>query len=354
MATYGYQDKTTGGMRPVGGQDGGQVGGQYGYGTAPGQTGLGYYEQQTPVGSFVGAQVARPGETQYANNPYLGMSSATGAGSAGQASAGNNPYFGQGNPYTSQAVAAASEAAGRQYNQQIAPQRDAQMARSGSFGNTGVQQMQMEDQRNLQGTLGNIANNAYMQDLFRQQDMGEAAANRATGTSQFNVGARANDLSRNLAAGQFDASLAQQGGQFNASQGNQMSMFDAGQQNSMNQFNAGQGNQFLGQYRNLAQNQNQFDQGMDFNTWQANVGNMRNGMRDSMDYGTWLMNMQNQGVNSATNVQNMPMNYYQQFTNSAGQLGGMGGVNTNQLQGNPYLGAVGGAMTGYQLANNWG
>lgn len=326
----------------------------YGYGTTPGQTNYGYYEQQTPVGSFAAADVARSGAQQFANNPFIGSSAQMGGASAGQASAASNPFFGQSNPFTSQAVNAASEAAGRQYNQLIAPQRDAQMARSGSFGNTGVQQMQMEDQRNLQGTLGNIANAAYMQDLARQQGMGESAANRQTGISQFNVGARAGDLSRGMQGGQFDANLAQQQGIFNAGQGNQMSMFNASQQNGMNQFNAGQGNQFLGQVRNLNQNQNQFDQGMDFQTWQANNNNMRMGQRDQMDFLTTMMGWQNQGINASTNVQNTPMNYWQQFVNGGAQLGGQGGSNTQNLQGNPFLGAIGGALTGMNLYNNWG
>ena len=116
---------------------------QYGYAQAPGGP-LGYYEQQTPVGSFAAANVNQAGPAQTANNPYLGQASQMAGGSAGQATATSNPYFGQGNPYTAQAVDAASQAATRNYNLAIAPQRDAPMARSGSFGNTGVQQMQME------------------------------------------------------------------------------------------------------------------------------------------------------------------------------------------------------------------
>ena len=319
---------------------------QYGYGTTPG-SGPGYYEQQTPGGSFAAADVNRAGPSSQFYNPYLGMSSYNGAGSAGQATAAVNPYFGANNPYTAQAVNSASEAAARNYNQFIAPQRDAQMARSGSFGNTGVQQMQMEDQRNLQGTLGNIANNAYMQDLFRQQDMGESAANRMTGTSQFNVGARANDLNRNLMAGQFDANLAQQGGMFNAGQNNAMRMFDAGQANNMNQFNASAGNNMLENYRNRSQQGDQFNQNMDFQTWMANNQNMRNGNRDMMDFMNTMMGWQNQGINAATNQQNTDLGYYQQFADMFRQFGGQGGTATQNLQGNPMMAFLGTLMGMY-------
>ncbi len=327
---------------------------QYGYAQAPGQGGLGYYEQQTPVGSFAAANVNTAGPAQTANNPYLGQASALGGGSAGQATTTNNPYFGQGNPYTAQAVDAASQAAARNYNLYIAPQRDAQMARSGSFGNSGVQQMQLEDQRNLQGTLGNIATNAYMQDLAAQQQMGEAAANRGTSNSQFNVGARAGDLNRGMQGTQFDASLAAQQGQFNAGQGNQMRMFDASQGNQMNLANTAAANSMLSQQRNLGQQQNQFDANFDFQAWLANNNLQRQGTQDQLNFVDRLMGWQGQGINAATQAQQMPLQYLQQLAAISAQLGGLGGTNSQTLQGNPYLGALGGFVTGGQLYNNWG
>lgn len=347
----GYQFPNAQQMNPPTGQPQAT---QYGYAQAPGQGGMGYYEQQTPVGSFAAANFNGAGPAQSASNPYLGQSSQMAGGSAGQATAGSNPYFGFSNPYTAQAVDAASQAATRNYNLAIAPQRDAQMARSGSFGNTGVQQMQMEDQRNLQGTLGNIATNAYMQDLAAQQQMGEAAANRGTSNSQFNVGARAGDLNRNMQGTQFDAGLAQQLGMFNAGQGNQMGQFNASQGNQMNMFNAAAGNSMLGQQRQLGQNQNQFDQNFDFQTWLANNNQQRLGTQDQLNFMDRLMNWQQQGVGAATNVQNTPLNYWQMFNGGAAQLGGMGGTNSQVNQGNPWLGAIGGAQVGGTLYNNWG
>lgn len=344
---------------------------QYGYGNRPGQGG-GYYEQQTPVGSFAAANQQNASAT-FAQNPYIGQATSQFGNpnanpylgqSSGQASASTNPYFGAGNPYTTQAIDAASADAARNYNLYIAPQRDAQMARSGSFGNTGVQQMQLEDQRNFGNTLGNIANSARMQDLYRQQDMGEAAANRETGVSQFNVGTRGNDLNRNLlgaftGSGQglqalgMDANLAQNLGIFNAGAGNQNSMFNAGQGNAMNIFNTGQGNQMLDNYRTRNQQQGQFDANLDRQIWNDNMGWMRTGNQDTMNWLGQLMGYQGQGVNAANQIQNMPLAILQALTSMGINLGNVGGTGTGttsqDMQGNPWLGLLGGLQFGNQI-----
>lgn len=342
--------------------------GQYGYGNRAGQGG-GYYEQQTPVGSFAAANQQRAGPQQYADNQFIGQASKMDlgsnsylGGSAGQATAGSNPYAGMDNPYTTQAIDNASNDAIRNYQKFTAPARDAQAVRSGSFGNSGVQEMQLEDQRNLQGTLGGIATNARMADLAAQQRMGESAADRQTGTSQFNTGARAGDLGRNLSGsytGQglklqglgLDANLEQGQDIFNAGQGNAMDIFNTGQGNAMNLSNASAGNTMLENYRNRNQQSDQFGQNMDFNTWQANNTNMRNGSLDQMNFLNQLLGLQGQGVNAATGQQNTPINYWQQFMQGANSAGGQGGTTTNNqnLQGNPWLGGLGGWLSGGQL-----
>ena len=62
-----------------------------------------------------------------------------------------------------------------------------------------------------------------------------------------------------------------------------------------------------------------------------------------------------QGLNLATQQQNTPLNYWQQFSNAFNQAGGLGGSANQQLQGNPWLGAIGGwlAMNG-MLGQNGG
>jgi hypothetical protein len=92
---------------------------------------------------------------------------------------------------------------------------------------------------------------------------------------------------------------------------------------------------------------------MDFNVWNQNNQNMRNGTQDQIGLLNTLLGWQGLGVNAANNVQNTPMNYWQQFAQGAGNLGGVGGTvnqtgtNSQNLQGNPLLGGIG----GYQLWN---
>lgn len=335
--------------------------GQYGYGNRAGQGG-GYYEQQTPVGSFAAANQQRTGSQQYADNRFIGQASKMNlgdnkylGGSAGQADAASNPYAGMNNPYTTEAIDNASNDAIRNYQKFTAPARDAQAVRSGSFGNSGVQEMQLEDQRNLQGTLGGIATNARMADLAAQQRMGESAADRQTSNSQFNTGTRAGDLNRNLVGtytGQgvklqglgLDANLEQGQSIFNAGQGNAMDIFNTGQGNALNMFNAGQGNSMLENYRTRNQQGGQFDQNMDFNTWKANNDNMRNGSRDQMDFIKQLTDLQGQGVNTANTQQQQPITDWATFSRIAAGMGGLGNITEEQFKADPVLGAIAGYL----------
>ena len=181
-------------------------------------------------------------------------------------------------------------------------------------------------------------------------------------------------------AGQFNAGQGNSLGQFNANMSQNNQQFNAGQGNAMNQFNAGSGNAMLGQMRGLNQAQNQFDrtmgqnqgqfdatlgnnryqfdqnlgwnrdqfnQNMDFSTWQANNANMRQGNQDQIALLNSMMGWQGQGVNAATQQQNTPLNYWQQFLGGASQAGGLGGTATQNMQGNPFMGAIG----GWQLGN---
>lgn len=417
----------------------------YGYGTGPGQSANGYYEQQTPAGSFAAADYAGMGPQQYAqqqyanpyqmSNPYIGQQAAqiSGPGSVmGYAQQGQyrNPYLGQqsqrsqgvganpygmGNPYLDQSIAATSRDATQNFQQSVMPGLDRAMQASGSFGNTGVQQMQQNAYSDLGRNLGNISNSARMQDYTQQQQLAENALNRGQQNNQFNAGLSGADLARNMSGGfqqagmnnglmmqgamfdaanqmqgqqfnagqrnnmgQFNAGLAQGQGQFNAgaqnassqfnagqgnqlgtfnaSQGNALNQFGAGQRNSMNMFNTGQGNQMLSQYRNNTQQQGQFDATLDRNIYNDNMGWMRQGQQDQLGLYDRMFGWNQGGIQNAGNIQNAPMNYWQQFANGANAAGGLGGSNTNnqQFQGNPYLGAVGGWMTGGNLYNNWG
>ena len=426
----GYMPQNQVGPQPM---QQGQAPTQYGYGQAPGGP-LGYYEQQTPVGSFAAAnqqqaqwqqaQGSQPLQTQGAQNPFIGMQSqgVQGQGSvlpyaqqiaqAGQQSnpwlgqqsqqaqgAGSNP-FGANNPFLTQAIDSASADATRNFQTTVQPALAAAQRASGSFGNSAVGEMERNAYSDFGRNLGNIANSARMQDYTAQQQLAENSLNRTQANNQFNAGLSAADLSRNLAgqfqsqglgmqglgqqlgAAQFDASLgsntnqfnaglgandlsrnsqlAQSLGQFNAGQQNSMgqfnanlgqqnSQFNAGQGNALNQFNTNAGNQMLERYRDRGQQMDQFNQGMDFQTWQANTQNMRQGQQDQLGLMDRLFGWNGQGLNLATQQQNTPMNYWQQFSNGVNQAGGLGGSQSQQLQGNPWLGAFGGwnAMGGF-------
>jgi hypothetical protein len=432
---------------------------QYGYGNRPNQGG-GYYEQQTPAGSFAAANQQRAGayganaygsnnnyigaqsqgiqgapqvmqyaqQAQYAN-PYLGQQA-----DRSQA-AGKNAYSGE-NKYLQSAIDKSAGDMTRSFNNSVVPQLDRLAQQSGSFGNSGVQQMQGEAYRNLGEGIGNMSSAMRFQDYTTQQGLAEADLNRGQQNNQFNAGLSQNDIGRNLAGGfqqnsqnngyfmdaaKFDASnnlntqqfnsslgnndltrnanLMQNQGQFNAGAQNTNSMFNAGnmntnsmfnagQGNNLNQYNAGAGNAMLENYRTrsqnqgqfdatLANNQNQFGQTLGNNRYQfdqtlgsnnrqfdATLGNNRYQFDETLDRNIYNDNMgwaqqgfNNQrglmqdaygyatgGLGAATNEYNTPMNYFNQFSGMANAAGGQGGtVNQSQnMQGNPYLGAIGG------------
>lgn len=68
---------------------------------------------------------------------------------------------GQSNPYLDAMVNRAQQSVVRNYNLGAKPQMESAMVRSGSFGNSGLQQMQGEQQRALGENLGNVATSMY-------------------------------------------------------------------------------------------------------------------------------------------------------------------------------------------------
>lgn len=99
---------------------------------------------------------------------------------------------------------------------------------------------------------------------------------------------------------------------------------------------------------------NQYDLGIRSNNLGfANLdsGNQQFGQRFGLDVLNSQNNWAQQGVQAANGIQNAPIDYARYFQGQANQTGGMGGTNTNTQtnQGNPWIGALGGA----QLANSW-
>jgi hypothetical protein len=77
---------------------------------------------------------------------------------------------------------------------------------------------------------------------------------------------------------------------------------------------------------------------------------MNQGQQNQLNTIDRMMGWNQQGINNATTIQNTPLNYYSQFANIGQGLGGMGSSQSQNLQGNPWLGALG----GYQLGSRIG
>ncbi len=90
---------------------------------------------------------------------------------AGESWTGGNPFLGTNNPFLQGQIDSAMGDITRNYNLAVKPNTEAAMANSGSFGNSGLQQLQGEQQRQLAATLGNTANTMRMQDYGQQQQM---------------------------------------------------------------------------------------------------------------------------------------------------------------------------------------
>ena len=71
------------------------------------------------------------------------------------------------------------------------------------------------------------------------------------------------------------------------------------------------------------------------------MGWANTGFNNTMNLMNNAYNWAGGGVNATTAEQNTPMNYWQQFANAGNAAGGQGGTATNSqnMQGNPYLGA---------------
>jgi hypothetical protein len=89
-----------------------------------------------------------------------------------------NPYAGP-NPYLQTQIDQAQGDLVNQWNRVQAPQFDTQMARSGSFGNSGVAQSAGFAVDALQRNLGNVSADMRFRDYAMQGQLGESAAGRA-------------------------------------------------------------------------------------------------------------------------------------------------------------------------------
>lgn len=88
-----------------------------------------------------------------------------------------NPYAGS-NPYLTQQIDQAQGDVVRNYNNVTAPAYGGANAKSGSFGNAGLAEMENASRRDLMGQLGNISSGMRFNDYTTQQGLAESDLNR--------------------------------------------------------------------------------------------------------------------------------------------------------------------------------
>ena len=163
----------------------------------------------------------------------------------------------------------------------------------------------------------------------------------------YNLGMGQNETSRQNSNNQYQLGLGQNANQSTANKNNYtlgLGNLGLSAQNSAQQYDLGLRSSDLG-FANL-----------DANTYQNNVNNQFKGADFGMGVQNQLQSGNNSGLSAATQIQNTPINYYNQFSDKANSLGqGYGtSAQTTQMQGNPLLGALGGAQLGQQFAKNLG
>lgn len=91
----------------------------------------------------------------------------------------------KGNPYLQTQIDGALGDMSRAYSLTAKPQMEASMVRSGSFGNQGLQQMQMEQQRQLQETMARTAGDMRFNNYGMER---QAQINATNNAAQFDQG----------------------------------------------------------------------------------------------------------------------------------------------------------------------
>ena len=187
----------------------------------------------------------------------------------------------------------------------------------------------------------NFAMNPYL------QEMGDRMAGTMTNNWQRQV--QPQIASGAMAAGGYGGSRqgvveANSANDLNNGIGSALASLYGNGYNTGLQYDLGLKNNQLG-YANLDRNISN-----DNNNWQLQGANFGLGIYDRLQQGNQI------GVNAGTNMQNTPMNYWNNFSNGANSIGqGYGtSTGTQNMPGSPVMGALGGAQLGSQVANWWG
>ena len=139
-------------------------------------------------------------------NPYGNINAA--ANPYGATQEQTNPYAGL-NPYLDQTIAKAQGSVVDRFNNMTKPQTEAAMNQSGSFGNSGYNQLMQNQQKAAGEQMSDIANQMYMQDYGNQQRMADSAIGRNLQNQQFLSNQGDTYAGRDLQAQQANASMGQ-------------------------------------------------------------------------------------------------------------------------------------------------
>lgn len=82
-----------------------------------------------------------------------------------------NPYLGQNNPYLQQVIDLSSRDMVDNFNRTAMPAYNAAMVKSGSFGNSGIDELTRAGQSQLQQNLGDLSSKLRFNDYQQQQSM---------------------------------------------------------------------------------------------------------------------------------------------------------------------------------------
>lgn len=194
-----------------------------------------------------------------------------------------------------------------------------------------------------QSQIANMQNATNVRGQDLSNSLGLAGLN-----NQLNIAGLNNTTQRDIA--QMQNSTTQRGQDQN---------YNLGLGGLANQRDLGMGNLALGfknsnQSYDLGLRQNDLGfAGLDANIAQNNFQNQMAGANFGLGIYDRLQQANNLGITAGGNIQNTPLNYWNQFSNAANSIGQGYGTSTSSADGNPLMGAIGGAKLGQQIGNWW-
>jgi hypothetical protein len=113
--------------------------------------------------------------------------------------------------------------------------------------------------------------------------------------------------------------------------------------------------QMRGQDYLQQQDMYKWDQGFDRSLYNDAFGQNQQQFQNAIGLLGQLQGYGAGDITNANNIQNTPLNYFQQFANSANSMGqGYGNTTVSGGGSSPLVGALGGAQLGAQFAKQWG